>query len=432
MINLSRMHQVVNETNLLRSFGEIKEITDHLLISKGPICKIGDICYVGKHKIPCEVIALKGEHVTLMPFVHQKDITLKEKVVLSHQPILLPPPVFLLGRTLNGIGQIIDGEETFRFEQMKEVQTKRQAPSAMKRKRITEPLPTGVKAIDGLLTIGEGQRIGIFAGTGVGKSTLLGMIAKRAKADVNVIALVGERGREVKEFIEENLGEEGLKRSVLIISTSDEAKLMNIKAAELATSIAEQFRDEGKKVLLMMDSITRFAMAKREIDLATGSLAPGGKTPSMESSMQQLLERAGTSDKGSITGIYTVLVEGDDMQGAIPDMARGILDGHIVLDRKIADQNHFPAINVLSSKSRVMDFVVTPEHLVAAREMGKYLAIYKENEDAFTFGAYERGRNPEVDLAKLVYPQIQQFLQQGKEEAFDFEETIHQIKEMFR
>ena len=286
----------------------------------------------------------------------------------------------------------------------------------MERKRITEILPTGVKAIDGVLTIGEGQRIGIFAGTGVGKSTLLGMIAKQAKADVNVIALVGERGREVKEFIEENLGEEGLKRSVLVISTSDEAKLMNIKAAELATAIAEQFRDEGKKVLLMMDSITRFAMAKREIDLATGSLAPGGKTPSMESSLQQLLERAGTSDKGSITGIYTVLVEGDDMQGAIPDMARGILDGHIVLDRKIADQNHFPAINVLASKSRVMDFVVAPEHLLAARELGKYLAIYKENEDAFTFGAYEKGRNKEVDFAKLVYPQIQTFLKQGKDE----------------
>lgn len=432
MMQFDQFKQTVEKANLVRSFGEIQEITDHLLLSKGPICKIGDICVVGDEAIPCEVIALKGEKVTLMPFVHQKNIVVKEKVYLRHHPIRLPHVNQLLGRTLNGIGEFIDQGEDLRQETLYEMETKRLAPGALSRQRITAPLPTGVKAIDGLLTLGEGQRIGIFAGTGVGKSTLLGMIAKQAKADVNVIALVGERGREVKEFIEENLGEEGLKRSVLIISTSDEAKLMNIKAAELATSIAEQFRDQGKKVLLMMDSITRFAMAKREIDLATGSLAPGGKTPSMESSLQQLLERAGTSDKGSITGIYTVLVEGDDMQGAIPDMARGILDGHIVLDRKIADQNHFPAINVLSSKSRVMDFVVSSEHLTAARELGKYLAIYKENEDLFTFGAYERGRNKEVDFAHLVYPQIQSFLQQGKEEHVDLEETIHQLKEMFR
>lgn len=424
MINIRKFNQVITDANVYQAFGEIHTITDHLLISKGPICKLGDICLVGEEEIPCEVVSMQGQNVQLMPFIIAEGIQVKAKVYVKEKPILIPPIHQLLGRVINGLGEFIDGGAPVREQDKHPIDTKATAPNSMTRRRIKEAMPTGVKAIDSLLTIGEGQRMGIFAGSGVGKSTLLGMIAKNAEADINVIALVGERGREVKEFIEENLGEEGIKRSVLIVSTSDEAKLMNIKAAELATSIAESFRDEGKKVLLMMDSITRYAMAKKEIDLATGQLAPGGKTPSMESSLQRLMERAGMSEKGSITGLYTVLVEADDMQGAIPDMARGILDGHIVLDRKIADRNHFPAINVLASKSRVMDFVVTPAHLSFARELGKNMAIYKENEDAFTFGAYAQGRNREVDLAKLLHPKIQAFLQQTKLESVPFQETV--------
>lgn len=431
MIDLNRLNEQLKEPQKAPTFGEVHTIMDHLLISKGPICKIGDICLVGKGESAFEVIALKGNNVQLMPLQFSADVSIKDRVYVKPSSLQVPPHQYLLGRVINGIGEFVDEGFQYNHIPKESIDTKRKPINAMSRQRITNIMPTGVKAIDGLLTIGEGQRIGIFAGTGVGKSTLLGMIAQNAVADVNIIALIGERGREVKEFIEENLGEEGLKKSIVVVSTSDEAKLMNIKASELATSIAEKYRDEGKKVLLMMDSVTRFAMAKREIDLATGQLAPGGKTPSMETSMQRLLERAGMGKNGSITGIYTVLVEGDDMQGPIPDMARGILDGHIVLDRRIADMNQFPAINVLSSKSRVMDLIVSADHLKSSRELGKYLSIYKDNEDAFTFGAYERGRDKEVDFAKMVYPQIQEFLKQGKDENIAIEETIDAIKEMF-
>lgn len=432
MIDLNRLKESMEDAMKYPTFGEVHTIMDHLLISKGPICKIGDVCLVGEAKTPFEVIALKGNNVQLMPLRFESDVCIKDRVYLETAPLRLPTLNHLLGRVVNGLGEFIDDDFSYNYYPKEEIDTKKKPISAMSRQRITNIMPTGIKAIDGLLTIGEGQRIGIFAGTGVGKSTLLGMIAKNAVADINIIALIGERGREVKEFIEENLGEEGLKKSIIVVSTSDEARLMNIKAAELATSIAEKYRDEGKRVLLMMDSITRFAMAKREIDLATGQLAPGGKTPSMETSMQRLLERAGMGRVGSITGIYTVLVEGDDMQGPIPDMARGILDGHIVLDRRIADMNHFPAINVLASKSRVMDLIVLPDHLKASRDLGKYLSIYKDNEDSFTFGAYERGRDKEVDFAKMVYPQIQAFLQQGKEDNVAIDETILALKELFQ
>lgn len=430
MINFENLNAQIDVAKH-SAFGEIHTITDHLLISKGPICKIGDICSIGEGRIPCEVIALKGHDVKLLPLVSTVNVNIKDRVYLKEVDILLPHHHLLLGRVLNGLGQFIDNGPSYNHMPKQRVNMKRAAVNALSRKRVTEVMPTGVKAIDSVLTIGEGQRMGIFAGTGVGKSTLLGMIAKNATADINIIALVGERGREVKEFIEENLGEEGMKRSILIVSTSDEAKLMNIKAAELATSIAEYFRDEGQRVLLMMDSITRFAMAKREIDLSAGELAPGGKTPSMETSMQRLLERTGMGEKGSITGIYTVLVEGDDMEGPIPDMARGILDGHIILSRDIAIKNQFPAIDVLASKSRVMDYVVTEEHLVSARELTKYMAIYKDNEDAITFGAYEKGRNKEIDMAVLIHPHIQKFLKQGQMDFYKFDDVIEEMKGMF-
>jgi flagellum-specific ATP synthase len=379
------------------------------------------VCLVGSKKIPCEVVSLKGPNVYLMPLYDLDELMIRDKVYLSENQMVLPNVNYLLGRTINAMGEFIDDKEILEHIKREKIKLNKKAPDAMTRTRIQKVLSTGIKAIDSMLTIGEGQKIGIFAGTGVGKSTLLGMIARNAKADINVIALVGERGREVLEFIENDLGEEGMKRSVLVISTSDEQPLMHIKAAQLATSIAEEFRDQGKNVLLMMDSITRFALARKKIDNASGFPTIQGRTPSMEPYLQKLLERSGTNKQGSITGIYTVLVEGDDFIGAIPDMARGILDGHIILDRQLAEMNHFPAINILNSISRVMDKIVEKEHWDYAREIKKYLSIYKENEDNFNLGMYVPGQNKEIDIAKLIVPKINDFLKQDIAEAYDFQ-----------
>lgn len=427
-MDFQQLKEKIKEKEIKKTYGKVTKISEFMIVSKGPIVKIGQLCEVGKEKIMCEVVGVKGNEVQLMPIVKDAEIVINDEVFVKKENVKIPKIEKMLGRIVNGLGEYID--DGFEFERTIELRYKNKAPNSMQRDRIVRPMPTKVKAIDSLLTIGEGQRIGIFAGSGVGKTTLLSMIAENAEADINVIALIGERGREVKEFIEENLGPEGMKKSVIVVSTSDEHKLMNIKAAELATSIAEHYRGEGKKVILMMDSITRYAMAKREIDLATGSLAPNGKTPTMESSMQALLERAGNDKNGSITGIYTVLVEGDDMDGTIPDMVRGILDGHIVLDRKLANKNHFPAINVLASKSRVMDYIVDEEHMLKARETNKYLSLYEENEDMFLFGAYEAGRDKEIDFAKLVYPKINEFLIQRKNEPITFEESVLKMKEL--
>ena len=364
-------NKIENTKETKKTYGKVHRISEFMIVSKGPMASIGQMCEVGENKILCEVVGLKGNNVELMPMEKDVQIYIDDEVYIKNETVKITSMEKMLGRIINAKGEFIDGG--YEYEKKFEIKYKNKAPNSMQRERITKPMVTKVKAIDSLLTIGEGQRIGIFAGSGVGKTTLLSMIAENAEADINVIALIGERGREVKEFIEENLGEEGMKKSIIIVSTSDEHKLMNIKAAELATSVAEHYREKGLKVILMMDSITRYAMAKREIDLATGSLAPNGKTPTMESSIQTLLERAGNDQNGSITGIYTVLVEGDDMDGTIPDMVRGILDGHIVLDRKLANKNHFPAINVLASKSRVMDFIVTEEHNNLARDVNKNL-----------------------------------------------------------
>jgi len=430
MLNLNELHQKLQTHPVHKTFGEIHTLTGNTMISKGPICKIGDLCTVGEEHVPCEVISLKGSDVYLMPLIKTKKLSVRDKVVLKQNNVEIPPVQFLLGRTLNGLGFFIDGEKHDSYHKKIAVDLDRDAPDSMSRKRISTVLPTGIKAIDSMLTLGEGQRIGIFAGTGVGKSTLLGQIARYAKADVNVICLIGERGREVREFIEHDLGPEGVKRSVVIVATSDEQKLMQIKAAQLATSVAEEFRNQGKKVLLMMDSITRFAKAREDIDKATGEIPDvNGKTPSMEPYMQRLLERAGTNDRGSITGIYTVLVDGDDFNGAIPDMARGILDGHIILDRQIAQNNHFPAINVLNSVSRVMDKIVEKEQWDLVREIKKYMAIYKEKEQAIQIGAIPPG-NREIDLAKAVYPIVNEFLKQNIYDSFEFEETLTLLKQV--
>lgn len=433
MNNFDSLKTIIEEFSpKSQSFGEIHTVNERILISKGPRCSIGNICVVGENKIVCEVIAVKkndkndSTDVFLMPMTSFESINVKDKVVLTKKETKIPHVNFLLGRIINSFGEMMDGKE--KIESSIKVSLNKDAPDALTRKRINETLETGIAAIDGLLTIGKGQRIGIFAGTGVGKSTLLGMIAKRAKADVNVIALIGERGREVREFIERELGEEGLRKSVLVVSTSDQQPMMNIKAAQLATSIAEEFRDQGKDVLLMMDSVTRFAMARREIDNASGMPTIDGKTPTMEPYMQRLLERAGTNEKGSITGIYTVLIENDDMTGSIPDVARGILDGHIELHRSLAAVNHFPAINVLTSVSRVMQDIVNEEHWEIAREIKKHLAVYEENKEMIDLGFYKEGENMDVDLAKRMNPYIKDFLKQDIKQSFGKEETFEKMK----
>lgn len=305
-------------------------------------------------------------------------------------------------------------------------------PDPLSRKIIDEVLTLGVKAVDGLLTIGKGQRIGIFAGSGVGKSTLMGMFARNTKADINVIALIGERGREVREFIERDLGEEGMRRSVVVVATSDKPALIRKKAAQTATAIAEYFRDQGKDVLLMMDSLTRFSMAQREIGLASGEPPVSrGYPPSVYAQMPKLLERAGNSDRGSITGLYTVLVDGDDFNEPITDTARGILDGHIVLSRQMAHKNHYPAIDILQSISRVMSSIITKEHKVAAGKMKQVLATYQEAEDLINIGAYKAGSNPDIDFAIDKIRAVNAFLQQQTDEKYTFEESLQQMLDIF-
>lgn len=415
------------------AFGEVHTVMGQAIISKGPICSIGDMCEVGNERIKCEVISVQKENVYLIPYDKGHTFRNGQKVkILERHRITLPDTKQLLGKVFNGFGECYDEdfESQRNLEKEKVVDLYRKPPNALKRKRIDRVIPTGVRSIDGLLTIGEGQRMGVFAGTGVGKSTLLSMIAKKAHSDVNVIALIGERGREVLEFIEDSLGEEGMSKSVLIVATSDEGDMVKIKAAQLAMSIAEMFRDEGKKVMFMLDAITRFSKAIQNVDMATGELLMGEKTPSMEPMMQQILERAGMGENGSITMIATVLVNSDDMNGAIADIARGILDGHIILDRKLANINHFPAINVLASKSRLMDIIVDERHKEISDKMIKYMGIYEENKDIIEFGDYKRSSNKEIIKAVHLYPQIQEFLKQKRDEYVDFEDVLNHIEKI--
>ena len=334
----------------------------------------------------------------------------------------------LLGQTLNGLGRPDTGE----LLAGREYDVEASPPDPMSRKIISEVLPLGVKAVDGLITVGKGQRIGIFAGSGVGKSTLMGMFARNTKADINVIALIGERGREVREFIERDLGPEGMKRSVVVVATSDRPALERKKAAQTATAIAEYFRDQGKDVLLMMDSMTRFSMAQREIGLASGEPPVSrGYPPSVYSEMPKLLERAGCSDKGSITGLYTVLVDGDDFNEPITDTARSILDGHIMLNRKLAHKNHYPAIDILQSISRCMSQIATREHKQLAGKMKNVMATYNEAEDLINIGAYKAGSNPEIDYAISKIQAVNQFLLQDVNDKFTFDETVEMMKGIF-
>ena len=415
--------------------GKIENIVGMSIEASGGRAAIGDICriYSGESggQVPAEVVGFKNDHILLMPYANMSGISAGNFVRNTGRRLTLPVGPFLRGRVINALGQPIDNKEPFQRSDTFSIDSTYISPMA--RPPIRERMEFGVKAIDSLLTIGKGQRIGIFAGSGVGKSTLMGMIAKNVKADINVIALVGERGREVLEFMQKDLGEEGMRRSVLVVATSDQPAMLRMKCPSVATSIAEYFCNQGYDVLLMMDSLTRFAMAQREIGLAIGEPPVArGYTPSMYAEMPKLLERSGNFEKGSITGVYTVLVEGDDTNEPIADTVRGILDGHIVLSRQLANANHFPAIDVGASISRLMVEIVTPEHRKLAGQLRDIMSVYEKNADLVSIGAYKAGTNPKLDHALSKMDAINQFLMQGINESFSFDESLVQLQRILK
>lgn len=435
MAILKKCSKVLENETLIEYTGKVRKIAGVMIETEGPLVEIGEVCRVYKMKsndfIKAEVVGFTDKNVILMPLGDMTGISPGCKVVSTNHQLTIGVGEELLGRVLDGLGNPIDAKGPINTHQ--KYASVNEPPNPLVRKRITEVLPLGITAIDSLITIGKGQRIGIFAGSGVGKSTLLGMIARNTTADVNVIALIGERGREVREFIERDLGKEGLERSVIIVATSDKPALVRVKGTYLATSVAEYFRDQGKDVALMMDSLTRFSMAQREIGLAVGEPPVSrGYTPSVFSEMPKLLERAGNSDVGSITGIYTVLVEGDDFNEPISDTARGILDGHISLTRELAARGHYPAIDPLHSISRVMPDITGSEHQSAAIQMKEHIATYKESEDLINIGAYQKGSNPAIDVAIEKHELYNDFLMQGIEEHSDYKETIARLKEIVK
>lgn len=429
-ISLDKYRNMVNEVEVIRCTGQVVQVIGLTIEAEVPAGEVGEICHVYNTKeaayIPAEIVGFRKDRILLMPYGELSGIGPGSKVVLTGRPFKVAVGNQLVGRILDGLGNPMDGGPAIEPERWANIQNV--PPHPLNRQRISKPLVLGVRAIDGLLTCGQGQRLGIFAGSGVGKSTLLGMIARNTLAQVNVIALIGERGREVREFIEKDL-RDGIKRSVIVVATSDQPPLVRLKAAFVATTIAEFFRDEGKNVLLMMDSITRFAMAQREVGLAIGEPPVSrGYTPSVFSILPKLLERVGNGEKGSITGLYTVLVDGDDFNEPISDAVRGILDGHILLSRRLANRNHYPAVDVLGSVSRVMPDVVDEGHMQLAGKIKALMAAYEEARDLINIGAYRRGSNPEVDEAIDKMPRITEFLQQAVNEKADFEDTRQRME----
>lgn len=431
-IDFNALKAKIKEVDAVHREGLVKEVIGLTIEVQGIKAFVGELCTVYNIKnepISCEVVGFKAHGVLLMPLGELVGISPGCRVVPERKPLEVKCSDELLGKVLDGLGNPIYGEKIIGGEAYP---LENQPPDPLKRKRIKDILPTGVRAIDGFLTCGDGQRIGIFAGSGVGKSTTLGMIAREAKADVNVISLIGERGREVLEFLEKDLGEEGMKKSVIVCATSDQSALVRVKGALTATAIAEYFRDKGKKVILMMDSVTRFAMAQREIGLAIGEPpAQKGYTPSVFAKLPKLMERAGTSDKGSITAFYTVLVDGDDFNEPIADAVRGILDGHIVLSRSLAHKNHYPAIDILNSVSRLMPNIASDSLKAAASMARDLLATYKESEDLINIGAYVKGSNKKIDVALKYNEGINKFLKQGIDEKTDFNTSVKQLTGMF-
>lgn len=430
MIDLHKYIKAVNEKKFIRYSGKITKVTGLTIESNGPMASIGELCYIYPHNsltpINAEVVGFKEDRILLMPLGEMDGIASGSTVIASGKALSVNVGRELVGRVLDGLGNPIDGKGPIKTQKFYPVSSI--PPNPLERKKIKEPLSLGVKAIDGLLTCGKGQRIGIFAGSGVGKSTLMGMISRNSTADINVIGLIGERGREVREFIENDLKEEGLKRSVLVVVTSDQPALVRVKGAMVTTAIAEYFRDRGMNVMLLMDSLTRFAMAQREIGLAIGEPpVTRGFTPSVFAVLPRLLERAGNSSYGTITGLYTVLVDGDDLNEPVTDTVRGILDGHIVLTRHLANQNHYPAIDVLASISRVMPNVVTREHIEISNKIKDILSTYKESEDLINIGAYKKGSNKKIDIAIDSIDSINDFLKQEVEKSYTFEETLSML-----
>jgi flagellum-specific ATP synthase len=428
-LNLKSKFDKLKHLESLRVYGRINKIVGLTIESEGPPSSVGEVLRLEdpRIRIPLQVIGFHGNKVISMPFGDMQGISNGHLIYSTGEYPGLSIDERFLGRVINGLGQPLDNKGP--LEGKEYIKVYRNPVNAMEREPITKVLASGVKAIDGLLTLGTGQRIGIFSGSGVGKSTLMGMIARNTSADINVIALIGERGRELKDFITNSLGEEGLKRSVVVVATSDEPPLLKILSAFAATAIAEYFCKMGKNVLLMMDSITRLSMAQREVGLSAGEPpSTKGYTPSVFTMMPKLLERAGNfSSEGSITGIYTVLVEGDDVTEPISDHARSILDGHIVLSRDIAHRNHYPAVDVLGSISRLMNDIAVPEHKKAAGKIRELLAVYRDAEDLINIGAYAKGSNPKIDEAIARIDGINKFLVQGVEDKFTFDQTVEQI-----
>jgi flagellum-specific ATP synthase len=435
-VNFDKYERSIRDALLTRDIGKVTGVTGLVIRGFVPGCSLGSICVVfslnRSRSFLAEVVGFRGQDVLMMPLGQIFGVGLGSRIELLKSRATVVVGDEMLGRVIDGQGEPIDSAGKLNLTE--EVLLYAEVGSPMKRQLITKPLSVGVRAIDGMLTLGAGQRIAIMAGSGVGKSMLLGQIARDSSSDINVIALIGERGREVKEFVENSLGKEGLKRSVVVAVTSDQSPLVRMRGAYLATAISEYFANKGKNVLLMMDSVTRFAMAQREVGLSAGEPPTSkGYTPSVFSHLPKLLERAGYFESnGSITGIYSVLVEGDDMDEPIADAVRSIVDGHIVLDRRIAQKAHFPAIDILQSTSRVMRSVVSKEHFAAAMALRESMATYKEAEDLINIGAYKQGTNPNIDSAMSMHDQINRFLKQDVSEKMPYPETLKQMAQVFK
>ncbi|WP_156204673.1 flagellar protein export ATPase FliI [Candidatus Syntrophocurvum alkaliphilum] len=433
-LSVDKYLNILDGINICELKGRIKQAIGLTLEASGPRMSLGELCYVktntfDKKMLPCEVVGFKDNSMLLMPLGNTEGIGPGCELFSSGTMLKVPVSLELRGRVLNGLGQPIDDLGKINSQSMYSVMN--QPPSPLKRERIKEILPVGIKAIDGLATIGKGQRMGILAGSGVGKSTLIGMIARNTEADINVIALIGERGREVKDFLERDLKEEGLKKSVVVVATSDQPALVRLKGAFVATSIAEYFRDQGMNVLLLMDSVTRFALAQREIGLAIGEPpATRGYTPSVFALLPKLLERAGTSDKGSITGLYTVLVEGDDLNEPVTDTVRGIIDGHIALSRTLASMNIYPAVDILQSVSRLMIDLVENEHMDNANKFRAIMSTYEEAKDLIDIGAYRKGSNTKIDEAIKLIDKLRGFVKQDVYEETTLSNTLDELNKV--
>ncbi|MCL5037242.1 MAG: flagellar protein export ATPase FliI [Chloroflexi bacterium] len=425
--DLGKYRESLGRISLVKVHGRVTQVVGLLIEAEGPAVVVGEVCDIyskdSTTPIHAEVVGFRDNKVLLMPLGEMAGIAPGSEVRSTGKPLCVKVGPALLGRVLDGLGNPIDGKGPIEYEQ--EYPIYASPPNPITRPRIKDVLATGIRPIDSVLTLGKGQRVGIFSGSGVGKSTTMGMIARNTSADINVLALIGERGRELRDFIEKDLGEEGIKRSVVVCATSDQPALVRLKGAYMGTAIAEYFRDQGYDVMFMMDSVTRFAMAQREVGLAIGEPpATKGYTPSVFALLPKLMERSGTSRHGTITGIYTVLVEGDDMNEPIADQTRSILDGHIVLSRAIAAMNRYPAVDVLQSVSRLFPEVSGPAHKEAAGKLREVMATYKEKEDLISIGAYQDGSNPKVDYAKAKINEVYEYLKQKVEEKITLEETI--------